>query len=252
MKYILVVGLEYKKYKVPAKITISASDRLIDTFELDDDKSSTDNILNYMEPTWFDKLDKTKWLHADEHQQRWKDHPKFYKTYLLEERHLNGSLTIDVQNSNNDFTNGFMNKNSLIKFPIIGIVPLSLLDNKAEKLMKIIVKFNHAVDHMVPRTDKDKQRTSWPTVNYVHIKNRNELYQKDGVIVTDNWIGGSFTLSMPIRQKHRIKYLGATHDNDKNDLGFWLTGRTQSLIIAGCKQLLNMYNEDQRSNNTKD
>tara|TARA_Y100000592_G_scaffold95564_1_gene162356 strand:- start:966 stop:1718 length:753 start_codon:yes stop_codon:yes gene_type:complete len=250
MKYALVIGIEYKKYKKPAEITISIDNTFIDTFQLHDDLPSTDKVVEQLDETWFNELGYSHWLTGDDWQDRWKDKPRLYKVYLLEEKHINDRLSIKVENSNSDFTNGFMKKSSMIKFPIIGLVPYSFLKNKAEKLMRIMIKFSRAQDHgtklvkIINGEVSRRQPTSWPTANSMKVQNRNELYQKNGLKKPNTWIGGSFEITIPIRKKYNIKYLGNTLHKDQKDIGYWVTDRMESLILGSCKQLLNMYDED--------
>jgi hypothetical protein len=250
MKYALVIGIGYKKYKRPAEITISIDNKFIDTFQLHDDLPSTDKVVEQLDDTWYKELGFSHWLTGKDWQERWKDKPRLYKVYLLEQEHINDHLSIKVNNSNSDFTNGFMKKSSMIKFPIIGLVPYNLLKNKGEDLMRRIIKFSLATDHgtklvkIINGEVARREPTSWPTATTMKVNNRNELYEKNAIKGTDTWLGGSFEITIPIRKKHNTKYLGNTLHKDQKDMGYWVTDRMESLILGSCKQLLNMYNED--------
>ena len=247
MKYVLVIGLKYKKYKKPANVTISIADKLIDTFQLDDDYTETHKILEHIDTDLLKNLNKAHWYQKDESKSRWLDQPKFYKTYIIDEKNLKDFLELNVDNSNSDFNNGFMKNSSMIMFPIIGLFPMEAVRESNRKLMEILIKFGHAVSlgqDVEPSSDRvqKKQRTRWPAINSFYVEHRNELYQKNGVVHPTMWIGGSFTAKIPIRHKHKIKYLGSSHD--KTDIGFFATDSVESLLLAGCKTLINTYNED--------
>ena len=64
--------------------------------------------------------------------------PKLFKIYEIEEQDLNGLVEIKVDNSHNDYNNGFMKNNSMIRFPMIGLFPSHFAENRGEQLMRIM------------------------------------------------------------------------------------------------------------------
>ena len=259
MKYTLVLGIEYKKYKNPGDIAVYVGGRLIDAFQIEQDVTFVreDAIISMLDETWYHRLDMTHLL--KEHLQNgnhWKytKLPKLFKIYEIEEQDLNGLVEIKVDNSHNDYNNGFMKNNSMIRFPLIGLFPSHFVENRGEQLMRIVKKigdgeFKHKIragrKHSPTQADFFHDIHTWPCVKKYHIRQQSKKFKKNG----SWWIGGSFTAEIPIKTKHRIKYLNSV--DDKN-IGFFNVYVPVGLFIATCKQLLNIYNEDQRSNRTED
>jgi len=240
MKYTLVLGIAYKKYKNPGDITVYVGGRLIDAFQIDQDVTFVceDTVTSLLDETWY------RWRG---HHQRGRKHsvPKLFKIYEIEEQDLNGLVEIKVDNSHNDHNNGFMRNNSMIRFPMIGLFPSHFAENRGEQLMRIIEKITSGgrVTDM-----EDESKEVWPCVGSFYTKRQNNMHEKDKVVDGYWWIGGSFTAEIPIKTKHKIRYLSSI---GAKGTGF-LYRTPSSLILATCKPLLNIYNEDQRSNRTKD
>jgi len=268
MKYTLVLGIAYKKYKNPGDITVYVGGRLIDAFQLDQDFTFVDNLLPLLDETWYHRLDSTQWLarlgtnkeHIDHGDNRIADNrialrellPKLFKIYEIEEQDLNGLVEIKVDNSHNDYNNGFMKNNSMIRFPCIGLFPSHFAENRGEQLMRIMKKIVDGEMKHEKRAGRKKHDPTlfhgWPCVGSFYTKRQNNMHEKDKVLSDQYWIGGSFTAEIPIKTKHRIKYLSSISAKETGFFGWSL----ESLILATCKPLLNIYNEDQRSNRTKD
>jgi hypothetical protein len=171
-----------------------------------------------------------------------------------------------------------MKKSSMIKFPIIGLFPSHFGENKGQQLMRIMQKvhvgkkkhrkrsedfadaargmwasskefqsryktwqdFMNSRDHD-ELFERDVVRVIWPHAGNFLIKPQNNMYEKDRTSNSFWWFGGSFTAEIPIKTKHRIRYLSSI---GAKEIGF--IGRSVgSLILATCKPLLNIYNEDQ-------
>jgi hypothetical protein len=250
MKYTLVLGIAYKKYKNPGDIAVYVGGRLIDAFQIDQDVTFVceDTVTSLLDETWYHRLGRTQWLARlgtnKDHVGNHITHelvPKLFKIYEIEEQDLNGLVEIKVDNSQNDYNNGFMKNNSMIRFPTIGLFPSHFAENRAEQLMRIIEKISDG-------RSKHEKRSEWPCVGSFYTKRQNNMHEKDKVVTGHWWIGGSFTAEIPIKTKHRIKYLSSI---GAKGTGF-LYRTPMSLILATCKPLLNIYNEDQRSNRTED
>ena len=245
MKYILVLGILFKKFKNPADVVVSVGDRLIDTFQLEEDYPPCSHILSLIDRTWYEKLGKSAWLKRKKNAvEPWDNIPRLFKIYHINKNHLHGNLQIKVHNENSDYTNGFIRNSSQINFPIIALIPDNLVDSSGEKLMKIYKRFANAIDKRVSMnknlSDVDSQ---WPNINRFYCHRQDETHEKsDYKIGGWSWIGGSFTVQVPIKNKHHIKYLGSSR---KNEIGFPLGVSPYSQVLATCRPLLNTYNEDQ-------
>ena len=262
MKYTLVLGIAYKKYKNPGDIAVYVGGRLIDAFQIDQDVTFVceDTVPSLLDETWYHRLGRIEWWLAElgtknvnGNLMTYEIVPKLFKIYEIEEQDLNGLVEIKVDNSHNDYNNGFMKNNSMIRFPMIGLFPSHFAENRGEQLMRIAKKISDGVIKHKKRTGR-KDRDSpplqrWPCVRSFYTKQKKNMHEKDKVLTGNWWIGGSFTVEIPIKTKHRIRYLVS---QEIKETGFFELSSPVSLILATCKQLLNIYNEDQRSNSTKD
>ena len=295
MKYTLVVGIEYKKYKKPANIRISTDERLIDDFDLNKDIKSfedTDQVLDNIDKSHYNnfKYVRKPWVQKGYASRKvykgypfddvfqgpmdpsfvdmqWpRDNvPRYFRVYDIDDTHLKNNLKLTVSNSNSDYSNGFMKNSSLIKFPIIALFPKEMTKNNCEKLINIIVKFDSlrakttpgarvkAISKVwgntqnlknVPLSMISESRVSWPVPNFYKVTHNNK-HNASGMIGNDFWVGGSFELELQIKKKHRVRFLCL---EGMTTTGMWCNvKREKSYTVASCKQLLNIYNEDQRS-----
>jgi len=246
-----------------ANVTISVNDRFIDCFSLDKDYGEIGNVLPNMNSKWFDELNKSHWLDPKNDpsvrgQRTWRTLklPKYIRVYQIDEEHLGGLLNIKVENGNSDYTNGFMKHSSLIKIPLIALFPSHMSDNNGEKLLKNIIRLHiayHANELNNEQIEKKRNRDklikhNWPIVDSFFVKRESEVHEKSKDNSIHSIIGGSFTAEIPIEKKHKVFFLRSPGYNAK---GFFLPNN-RSMVIASYKPLLNIYNEDQRSNSTKD
>jgi hypothetical protein len=245
MKYTLILGIEYKKYKNPAVVTVSIGNKFIDTFQLEKNFAKINQPLSNIEQHWLNDnsilIEKVLWKKRN----FWENVPSFFKIYQIKDTDIEGNLEIKIDNDNNDFTNGFMKNNSVISLSVVALFPSILSQNKGEKLMKTCFKLNDGNYKFQRRHDIDHDifpNPTWPTAESFYARRENEDHEKSE-IKDGNWtIGGSFTAEFPIRKKHRVKYLGSLRHKE---IGFIFTTSGQLLFISSCKSLLNIYDEDQ-------
>ena len=280
MKYILVLGIIFEKYKNPAKIKITTDQSLIDEFYLDQDKNPTfdflDKITHHKEKMY--KKHNQARLDKQFINQEW---PTYFRVYQLQRLPLGDRIKIEVENPNSDYTNGFMRNSSLIKFPVIAFFPKSLCMNNSSSLMNFMLNNEDGLDRHITRkgekswselstVDKfgmwmqkkrgsskrlgrpkimegKKIKNTWPA-KYVFYINKSDEYEKSKKVSGHEPIGGSFTIDFLVKRKHNIDYI--YQDIEQSDIGFWASRDASSLLLASCGQLLNIYNEDYRSDTT--
>jgi len=253
MKYFLVLGIEYKFFKNPADITIHVGDKFVDAFRLTRDHPSATNIISQIETQWYNKFGEQSWLSHPWWIKKWAQVPSLFKVYEIDDSVIEGKLKIKVENSHNDFTNGFMKNNSLIKFSIVSLIKKDLVENRGEKMMKTIVKFGNAMEKFYKRKGLDYEdrinppsgsiRTLWLNAPSFWVSIENEKYEKSGVKDMYWWLGGSFTAEFIIKTKHRMKVFAPA--GGRIEFGFHDYRLPKICILATCKQLLNIYDEDQ-------
>lgn len=257
MEYFLILGIKYKKYKKPADIHVHIGDRCIDSFTLDKDYTHVENMSMHVETCWLEKYDKVKWIdkiYGPGTMPVGEEMPKFFKVYTLDSRSLEGKIKIEVRNSNNDWTNGFMKNTSLIKFSIVALLPKPFTYDKCKKLIQTLVRLNKSNDKFVFPMDENLETkglwrgNTWPSAESFYVKYTNDKRNSDKISDQSMWLGGSFSAEFVIRKKHKVKYIGSMR-KDK-DIGVLNVYNPETLTLATCKPLLNIYNEDKRSNNT--
>jgi hypothetical protein len=255
MKYTLVLGIKYKKYKRPAVIDLHIGDRFIDTFSLEHDYPGVENMTQHIEKFWLDKLDRSKWVDSKFHptlerQTVYHDKvPNYFKVYNIDEETLEGKIKIDVHNSNNDFNNGFMKNNSVVNLSIVGLFPSALTDNMGEKFMKAIIRLANTSQQYQHMAGEYKGiwagQNVWPVAESFDVRHKSDNDRKANGW---DWLGGDFIAEFPIRKKHKVKYIGSVHQH--KEIGCFETINREILTLATCKPLLNIYDENQRSNHT--
>jgi len=285
MKYTLILGLEYKKFKRPATITVHIGNTFVDTFALERDYplkkttvsfSDTERDRLYEPSKSFD----SQWI-LDELSDREIDLPTFYKIYEIDEKYVEGAINIKVENSNSDYTNGFMKNSSWMTFTLVGLIPSRLLQDNGTKFIEAIARLKRVEakycnrlglkstpvwvknspegiqekllviadkldeDHWTyPKNHKwtyHRSRHNWPLAGLFLVRRENEKHEKDAVRHSRWRIGGNFTAEFPIRQKHRTRYIGSWA---RREVGLVYFADWYDLPVAG-KFLINICNEDQ-------
>lgn len=263
MKYILIIGIEYKKYLRPVNLTIQIGNTFIDSFELERDYPSTNDVRQAIGKPWFEKM-----LASIDNKNIRKELsylwsgsveplPTFYKVYALDDHDLEGYLSINVENDNNNYTNGFMTHNSLVKLKIASLIPMNLIKNNGEDLCKIVCRLDRSFMKFVRKNSINTDHRIaplngqvWPHhADFFEVKRKDETYEKNGVKDCNLWLGGSFVARFPICVRHKIKYLSRPGAKNIGLLQTMIDVRV--LLCSWLSNKLNIYNEDQRSNNAK-
>lgn len=252
MKYFLVLGIEYKKYKKPANFTIHVGGKFIDTFQLDRDFLCTTGGMPQIESKWYKKNGRPHWLTRSDWLESWANHklPTLFKVYELDDSDLQGKLSIKVDNSNSDFTNGFMKNCSLIRLVIPALVKKESVAMRGKKIMDYLIKLEMEMFIEGKKSNHITQDKRWPVADSFTIVRDNHSHELSGQRDRFCWIGGSFTAEFEIVKKHDTKYLGTIGSIQDTK---WGRNRRalhlDDLIVASFTQLLNIYNEDQRNPN---
>ena len=261
MKYIVVLGIEFQKYKKPVKISVSTGGRLIDEFDLNENLPGSESEGKIGWPDFFDVF--CYWNTLPNLKDRLPtllyEQPRFFKVYKLEEAELIDNLVISVENNNNNYTNGFMTKSSKLRFQVIAMFPESMIKDNGKKLFDTTKKFREAelTHRLKNRKGKSLRveipsRVCWPAIfNYSPIFENSHLHKEmpegkfPGWLSTppcENWQGGTFKIILPIKVKHKLKYL---HSNNEDTIGFWHMTTNIATLLSTCEPLINSYNENQ-------
>jgi len=210
LKYIIGIGILFKKYKKKCRTVLHLNDRLIDEFDLDQD----------IENKFLDDDDRFLPMFTNkEHtslRRKKSQIPSVVRLYEVDEKDLIDSIfkiSIDLKDSN--YTNGFLTKSALVKLPLIFLIPKNHLQNKGKFFFKILERYKDLVEkntilypYYFNKNDSyGPYRTSWPAaynclVNYRSDKGSeskkiysiNDAYKSHKFFNNNdkfsNWIGG--------------------------------------------------------------
>jgi hypothetical protein len=209
MSYVFGLSFEYHRYRHDAIVRVYADDHLVDEFSLTKDiKLKTINYDNFYDDELRDKYPALK--------DAWENYKTFYleipeKLFLFEidEKYLCNRIRIEVQNDNNNHTNGFMNKFSYLSFTDIFLLPKCLLEHN--KWQNLCTRFNHDEELV----EHDTQNTLFLTRTFPHRPLPHEITWRPDIIQNKNnehWrkyiLGGSFSMEIPLSRKHGVTHLG--------------------------------------------
>ena len=117
MKYIFGFNVGVKLYKKFPKFKIFADGRLIDDLHLDESNLHKDTYI-FNKDSYPDE-DQDVW-----YQDRFVN--KKIHLYKIDGNYLNKNITIDIENNDNNYTNGFMTNSTLVYFSNIFLIPENL------------------------------------------------------------------------------------------------------------------------------
>lgn len=217
MKYVFYFCLYYFKFKKNAKLKIWLDDNLIDEITLQDNILPKVYDLKYTGKyrenseiktyTWIGQHcvpEKIFWYEIDESQFR-----------------QDSKFTFEIENDDNNYTNGFMTKWGKITFDQIVLVPKQMMT------VDFINRANSKISRDYMRSNKKGLGThahniigthlrSWPNAELtqqselfdggcvkIHRKNKNE----NKLLICKEHIGGSFSFDLPVFKKFKIYYI---------------------------------------------
>lgn len=206
MKYYLIIGYQLlEKYKEFPTVRAYLNGQLVDEFECDNEQTTkisakmTRNINNrdYYDTSVYDSTTfeypatkKYKVLEVDS--SSWTDE---------------GNLVLEVVNNKSDYTNGFMNKRSLVSFGAVFLIRKDIHDSKS-KMYKIIKKFQTAVIKHDIRYPHPREFPRWPGVS-------NHVGGAGRMDVANAPRGGNFKKKFTIKKKHKMHMLLPEHVETK-------------------------------------
>ena len=239
MKYILGIGINFKHFSGETTIRIFLDDIFIDELVLDkhielcrvDRLNITDNF-NPENPT-FEK----KKTGPDD--QRKESIPEKFFCYEIDESIIGDRISFDFNDTNSNYSNGFMTKSNQISFHSVFLLPKITTNSR---FWKFIYDRNHKeTENILPCQSYGKAEVNhdWPlTVELYNDKNeKSHRFQ---------WFGGKQKVHIDVCKKHRTHYIWKSNDNKINHPV--VLGQATTFITYRYLNLINTTNEDQRSN----
>ena len=246
MKYFLILGIEFQKYKKPATITIHVGDKFIDTFQLDRDFPRTSDVIRRLETKWYYHFDRSHWLTRPSKINWWKNEglPTIFKVYELEDRDVDGKITIDVDNDNSDYNNGFMKNSSLIKLALTALVKKRSLEKSGKHLMDDLFTLEMELwNNRLRKSESNETAKRWPVADCFMVIRDYDLYEQSRMRDRWCWLGGSFRAEFDLVKKQNGKYLGQIRRGWNGES--CRTIHPADLFIASWTELLNICDENQ-------
>ena len=215
--YVLGLMFEYERYHTDARIRIFADECLVDEFTLENHITSKKVQICKTETAGV-KFNRTHSLYL----------PEKLLLYHISPKFLNRDIRIEIENDNNNHTNGWLTKYSYIKFHQIFLIPDALLQ---EKNWKMLAK--RFCDKELTLLDKEMgDKKYWPDLQVPTTDLLTPADYQDMIInhKTITWtkgiyhytIGGSFSLTIPICKKHKLKHFGRKFTKGKLELCLYL------------------------------
>jgi len=208
MSYVLCLNFEYHKYRKDAVIKVFADDCLVDERTLN--KAINLKAINLTNSDLSNKQI------GPQHYSVVRFVPEKIFLFEISELHLNSHIRIEIENEDNNYTNGFLTSFAYVKFHHIFLFPSCLLEqNKWNKL----VTYTDIHQNFVT-----EDRNGW------EIKSRFPQEPPNTEIIFDPDVrapsskryghkipwqkyvrGGSFCVKIPLSRKHNLIHLGKTN-----------------------------------------
>lgn len=204
MKYVLGLGLEFRKYKKPCTIQIYSKDKFIDEFVIEKDQPLK-NLVDLVKKL---KLNDKNKFFIDYYQNRCNKHGDFFnftdhipakfKIYEIDEDDLQEDIVVKIQNQDNNYNNGFMTKQSSIRLHGVFLIPKEMYSfNFLSKSLESLFapRFNKI------HSDNFLLKIYWPQAEFFNVGKQGEC------ISGLSNIGGNAELYFAIRTVKGIKTL---------------------------------------------
>ena len=210
MDYVLIIILQFQKYKNNIKLELFSDDLFIDQLVLDKsvplqkeiwtpkDYNDSFKIISKNYPMHFHKTPDN----VNPHPLACPDRIFFYQ---LNESCLGDKLTIKLNDTNTNYTNGFMTKSNLIRFERIFLVPKKILELASmQSLLERYPKIFQKIAHKYLLRDVVDYTILWPGNN--HFRQAPQMRDSEGATMPEPrfWYGGVKSLHLPITKKHGI------------------------------------------------
>lgn len=203
MKYVLLIGVYFKKYKNNFKLRISADGHLVDELTIDEEIS--EKKFEWADLGWNKKIDFMRPGKYDPTDLVWRFPNKIF-LYEISDKFLKSHIGLDFNDNNNNYSNGFMTKSNMIKLDELFLFPKCLLQKKRwGSFIKLWRKVYH-------QRNIKNSKIMFPGATQEFITDVDQ-----GIIGAGKpWMGGNRSLSIHVIKKHGIVFLSPTHTLDQS------------------------------------
>ena len=204
MKYILAVGIIFKKYKKPMAVTIQ-SKKFIDSFLIDADIGYKDHpvatrINKPPHPKFFELRDLGEFPYLEI--------PNKFYFYEIDRDALGDTMSINFDCEDNNYTNGFMTKTSMFKLRMICVIPKPFFryfyESKGQhRAFKRMQERSCRQYYQEPETIWPYNRKTWTWSSPNTALDKEHLHIDPQPV----WLGGKMQVHIPVIEKFGIKML---------------------------------------------
>ena len=218
MKYILAIGIEFQQYKKQVPVQVLIDDILIDDYLLE--LPIGPKIIQEHYPSGYRGFmpgqDRKKSYYYYE-----REVPSKIKIYEVESDQISKHLRIKIQCNDNNYQNGFMTQNGMVKISCVFLTPFNLY--RSDDLWAEI-KHRSGKKERGYNEDLAKVQIAYPCATYFYKNNKD-------IIDCYTWIGGDLELLFPIKTKFGLKMLD--NPNRKHSYGHYgVDGRFSTIRKA--------------------
>ena len=245
MRYVLLLGVSYKKFKGDCRLTVSTGQRVIDDIVIEDNISEV-NPKNFQTMIPIIPDDPVRYQNVEKKMQDAKKFPTKIFRYEVEGDEMGDHVAIDLKLNDNNYTNAFMTETALIKIKFVYLFP---------KVATVGQKYyNMFYDWCL---DLEKKKGRWQEMNWkktifypgphrVSVIDKNtgnetiHIGNEDLSKFYEQAFGGNHTIKIALLRKGRsLKFGSADYDIQKPlpDL----------IDVLHAYRLINTTNENQRS-----
>jgi len=238
MKYVLIIGLNVQHYKNNLTLQIYADNHLIDQTLLCSNISNK-KLKSTKTDVWKKKFDFMfqSWRQSEPIVEREFPEKIFY--YEINDKFLGKEISIELADSNSNYTNSFMSKSNMIFFHNIFLFPKCLLSDAPFKKFTRIYKKLYLTPEGLPPTDDETRNPfnsslSWPGGDLV-LDGENQ--------VRFHWHGGFKKIRVPLIKKFNM-YMISPNKNLYNTKKYIYSVNFWFLHYLHTYNILNISNEN--------
>ena len=257
MKYLLVFAFVYKHFKGKFDIKIFSDEQLIDTIVLDKDvqwqiKDKSKTFEKYTDSVAFSRYFEKQGTEVCENEYclNYKnDHgtlgegcvennmPERVWVYEIDEGLLGDAIRVEIDDSNSNYTNGFMTKSNLFMIDNVFLFPKKFFRSK-RKLQKLS-RFNYKDWPRKRKTitrlpDTQHNVVSWPGSGFVRVGNKMHIH---------TWMGGRKKIHIPLLKKFNTFMLHPKKDMVESKISEFCFN-FKFLDYDTAYDIINTYDED--------
>lgn len=262
MKYVFFISFFYRHFKKPCGFRIYLDDQLIDDVVLDKGinyiENFTEKYINESNKSFYRRL------HYFKDGAYHDNVPEKFWLYDIDVTDSNKNIFIEFDVNDSNYTNGFVTQSAMIRSLRVGLCKRSVLTmpknffiNYVEKIKEQFLEternlldaskptpFPEAPDELYKRPDR---WFPYPSPMNYKVKFNNDNSNREWQDISRNGkLSGRFTVKLPLFKKHKQVMIQDA------------SGRKNGVVlldpfISWLKQVpevINIYNEDQRSDNT--